>query len=179
LINVSANDIDDFIFSLWADGDIGDADDDLIGCDTTLEMGYIYNAGPDPIYQSNPPAFGIKLLQGALVESPGDTAFRFRGPWFGIDTLYDMRNLPMTSFTFYNNDPAGTTNFPSPQGNPDMARIYQEGGRTGLGDTVDATLFGIGGEPDDNPFFFYPGDPGTSIRPASGWREGQRPLKQY
>jgi hypothetical protein len=170
-INTTPGDIEDLIFSIWTDPDIGDATDDLIGSDTTLSMGYIYNEGEDDDYGSNPPAFGVDFFQGPVVESPGDTAFRFRGPWFGIDTLYDMRNLPMTSFTFYNNDPTSSTNFPSPQGNPDMARIYQEGGRTGLGDTVDATLFGIGGEPDDNPFFFYPGDPGTSIRPASGWRD--------
>ena len=59
LINPTADDIDDMIFSVWEDPDLGDADDDLIGCDTTLSLGYIYNDADDPNYGINPPAHGL------------------------------------------------------------------------------------------------------------------------
>lgn len=166
LINVSNDNIDDFIFSLWADGDIGNAIDDLIGCDTTLSTGYIYNDGLDAVYGSNPPAFGIQFLQGGLVDSPGDTAFVYRGPLRGIDTLLNSKTLGMTAFTFYHN--AGELDsFPTPRQNVQRARWYQEGGVNGHGVPIDPTLYGTGGTPTDPPQFFYSGDPVS----ATGWRD--------
>jgi hypothetical protein len=174
LINADISDIDDFIFSIWTDPDIGEATDDLIGCDTTLNTGYCYNSGSDPVYGSNPPAFGVTFLQGPVVESPGDTAYHFRGPWFGTDTLAGMKNLPLTAFTFYNNavepDP-----FPSPVLNAQRARDYQEGGKNGYGDPIDPTQYGVGGLPSDDPKFFYSGDPVTQ----TGWRNNVESDKRF
>ena len=87
-------------------------------------MGYVYNDGDDAVYGPNPPAHGVDFFQGPIVESPGDTAYLYRGPYFGIDTLYDMKNLPMTSFMTYIN---GSPVLPDPD-NVDIARNYQEGG---------------------------------------------------
>ncbi|MEW5701592.1 MAG: FlgD immunoglobulin-like domain containing protein [Candidatus Zixiibacteriota bacterium] len=50
--------------SLWCDADLGSAGDDLVGCDTSLSLGYCYNSGPDAIYGSAPPAVGYVLLEG-------------------------------------------------------------------------------------------------------------------
>ncbi len=173
-VNKGDDDIDDLIFSIWADPDIGAAEDDLIGSDTTLSLGYIYNDGEDANYGSNPPAFGVDFFQGPIVESPGDTAFLFMGPWFGIDTVYDHRNLPMTSFVFYNNanDPDP---FASPRENPERARDYQEGGKNGLGEPIDPTVFGVGGTANDNPLFFYTGDPEAE----TGWRDVESKDKRF
>ncbi|MFQ5582959.1 MAG: T9SS type A sorting domain-containing protein [Calditrichia bacterium] len=173
-INAGEDSIADFIFSIWADPDIGDAVDDLIGSDTTLSLGYIYNSGEDAVYGANPPSFGVDFFQGPVVDSPGDTAFRFLGPWFGVDTLYDKKNLPMTAFTFYNN--AGETDpFPSPRQNVNRARDYQEGGFNGHHEPIDPTVFGTGGTAQDNPKFFYSGEPEA----GTGWLDGTAADKRF
>ncbi len=171
MINVTNEDIDDLIFSIWTDPDIGEATDDLIGSDIDLSLGYCYNNGADNDgsgpYGNTPPAFGVDFFQGPVVESPGDTAFLFRGPFFGVDTLVGFRNLPMTSFTFYNNDPSAQTDFPSPGNNVIIARRYQEGGVDGNGNPIDPTVFGVGGTPATPPQFFYSGNPNA----GTGWRD--------
>ncbi len=174
MINAGGQDIDDLIFSIWADPDIGDATDDLIGSDTTLSLGYIYNSGDDDDYGATPPAFGVDFFQGPIVASPGDTAFLFRGPFFGIDTILDAKNLPMTAFTFYNN--AGESDpFPSPRQNVERARDYQEGGVDGQGNTIVPTIYGNGGQATDAPQFFYSGDPAA----GTGWLDGAEADKRF
>lgn len=55
-------------FSLIKDIDIGDANDDYIGCDTTRQLVYSYNAdnwdgnGSGVTYGANPPSVGVTLL---------------------------------------------------------------------------------------------------------------------
>lgn len=93
LINKGGNRLDSAYVSAWSDPDLGGATDDLVGCDTTLSLGFCYNAtNSDPVYGSTPPAVGFVLLRGAVVpRSPG---------------VYDT--LGMTSFVRYVNgtDPA-------------------------------------------------------------------------
>ena len=155
LINPTQNNIDDMIFSVWEDPDIGNSDDDLIGCDTTLSLGYIYNDADDPNYGINPPAHGVDYFQGPVVESVGDTAYLYRGPFFGIDTLPDMRNLPMTSFMFYMN---GHPIINDPN-TVEIARNYQLGGIDQQGNPLDPSAWGTGGLATDDPTYIYPGDP--------------------
>jgi hypothetical protein len=56
-------------FSLIKDIDIGDANDDYIGCDTNLSLVYSYNGdnmdgnGVDNSYGANPPSVGATLLE--------------------------------------------------------------------------------------------------------------------
>ena len=64
LINKSSNTYNDFFISLWFDPDLGNAGDDLIGCDTIDNIFYCYNDGADSDYGSAPPAFGGKLISG-------------------------------------------------------------------------------------------------------------------
>ena len=71
--------LDSVFFSLWADIDIGDVNDDLVGCDTTLALGYNYNSGTDTVFGNNPPAIGITLLQGPPVYLPGNTFIDLNG----------------------------------------------------------------------------------------------------
>jgi hypothetical protein len=65
LINKGSNQLDDMFVSLWADPDVGDPNDDLVGSDPALGLGYAYNAtNTDLIYGLAPPAVGIMLLEG-------------------------------------------------------------------------------------------------------------------
>lgn len=104
IINKGNNTLEDTYVSLWCDPDVGDAGDDLVGCDTTLSMGYAYNDGPDAIYGVGAPAVGYDFLQGPIVPSPGDTAHQ------SGRIIPDYRNLGMTSFNKYPNgdDPANS-----------------------------------------------------------------------
>ena len=94
---------DSVYFGAWADTDLGDFNDDLVGCDTIIDAGFTYNNGPDNDYGIDPPCFIISLLQGPKVETgnPDDMAFNVKGPNLGVDTIFGAINLPMTSFIHY------------------------------------------------------------------------------
>ncbi len=89
--------------SMWSDIDLGDAGDDFAGCDTTLSLGYCYNANEtDATYNPlPPPAVGFDYFQGPLIEgTPTDTAI-FKGKY-----VPGKKNMPMTAFYFFiNGDP--------------------------------------------------------------------------
>ncbi len=152
---------DSVYFGAWADADLGDFNDDLVGSDTTLMAGYTYNNGPDNDYGINPPCFVISLLQGAKVETgnPDDMAFNVKGPNLGVDTILGAVNLPMTSFIHY------ISSHPT-QGDPDnliQARNYLTG-RNQRGDIVDPCNWAFGKvEGEDcaliDKRFMYSGDP--------------------
>ena len=94
-INKGDVSLDSCFVGFWDDPDLGDASDDLVGCDTTLSLGYCYNGGPvDATYGTTPPAIGMDFFQGPLA---------------------DGARLPMTSFVFYWNGA------PDPFGDPEDA----------------------------------------------------------
>jgi hypothetical protein len=98
IINRGAQQIDSCFAALWDDPDVGDATDDLVGCDTTLGMGYCYNGDvDDEVYGHRPPALGFDLLQGPE-EPPGSG-----------------QHLGMTSFVFF------WSGAPDPLCHPDLA----------------------------------------------------------
>lgn len=92
--------ISDMYVSQWSDPDMGDAGDDYTGCDTTLSLGYVYNAGPSDNSYSDfgltPPAVGYDFLQGPIVDgAPTDSAV------FNLKRVYGKRNLPMTAAFYF------------------------------------------------------------------------------
>lgn len=95
IINKGTNNLENTYVSLWCDPDLGNSEDDLVGCDTNLSLGYCYNGlETDAVYGVAPPAVGIVLLQGPLVDGePGDSG-KFLEEWYS-----GKRNLTMTSFT--------------------------------------------------------------------------------
>jgi len=97
IYNKKSTTVDSCYLGVWADIDLGDAADDFVGCDTTLSLGYTYNEGDDRVYGSACPAIGYDFFQGAIVPSPGDTAWAFGRK------IPDYKNLGMTSFTKYIN----------------------------------------------------------------------------
>jgi len=67
------------------DPDLGWANDDYIGCDTTTNLGYCYNGtNNDQNYGSAPPAFGMVYFRSPVIRSINDT-------------------LGLTSFVFFSN----------------------------------------------------------------------------
>ena len=75
LIYKGAEPLHDVWFGWWTDGDLGNGTDDYVGTDTTLNMGFYYNAdnldeGSEG-YGEAPPAIGFLLPQGPLVNDDG------------------------------------------------------------------------------------------------------------
>ena len=117
--------LDSVYFSIWDDADIGDAIDDLIGCDLDSKSQFTYNNGPDPspAYGNNPPSFLVKYLSGPHLYIPGvtfldlngngvfelgidtplDTAFSNRGQYLGYTVYPGAKNLEPSSAIMYRN----------------------------------------------------------------------------
>ncbi len=97
VINKSGVALDSVFLVQWADPDLGDAGDDLVGVDTTRGLGYVYNGhASDLYYGTTPPAVGFLLVQGPLAAATAaDTAM------FGFGRRPGYRNLPMSTFTFF------------------------------------------------------------------------------
>ena len=102
IINKGENLLEDTYISLWADPDLGDAGDDFVGCDTTLSIGFCYNAdADDATYGDKPPATGFDFFQGPIVPAPGVTdTILVDGK--SIEVV-GYEELPMTSFNKYIN----------------------------------------------------------------------------
>lgn len=96
--------IDSMYVAQWSDSDIGNAGDDLVGCDTLMNLSYYYNGQTtDNLYAKfnlPPPSLGYVILQGPTVASAADSAI------FNMKRVYGRKNLPMTSsFIFASGDP--------------------------------------------------------------------------
>ncbi|MEW6193772.1 MAG: hypothetical protein AB1521_01280 [Bacteroidota bacterium] len=97
IVNKSTDVLNDVYVTMWSDVDLGNATDDFAGCDTTLSLGYVYNAtATDATYgETPPPASGFDFFQGPIVDSPGDTAI------YKNQKVADKKNLPMTAFYYF------------------------------------------------------------------------------
>jgi hypothetical protein len=178
--------LDDVYFGVWDDPDLGDSQDDLVGCDVIRAAGITYNDGPDNQYGNNPPSFVVKRLAGPAVYIPGetfvdnngngiyeegidvslDTAFVHRGQILGITEYPGARNQSLSSAVNYMNfDPV--LNDPT---NKEEARNFMLG-LTKLGDLIDPCTWDHGevrGGVDCttvDPMFWYSGNPVTNY----GW----------
>jgi hypothetical protein len=99
--NIDQKDFTDLYFSLWSDPDLGNANDDNVGCDPALNLAYCYNGDSydEGGYNDSPPAIGYKLLQGPIVYSAdGNDQGFYNGMW-QPNTL----NLQMNAFYFFLN----------------------------------------------------------------------------
>ncbi len=139
IINKGGQPLQSARVSLWCDPDLGGANDDLVGCDPALDLGYCYNgSNADEQYGATPPCVGFQLVQGPIVPSPGDVAL------VNGETIPDYRNLPMTAFSMYSN---GTD-----PGSPVESWNYMQG-LNAVGDPViDPTNGHV-------TTFMFPGDP--------------------
>ena len=150
VINKNANAWDSTFMGVVVDPDLGWADDDYIGCDTSKNMGYCYNSDNDDdishsnyAYGPNPPAFGMDYFTSPINYSvtPPDT-------------------LGMTSYVYFTNPGSGGPPCEQDPSDPVSAYNYLQGLKK------DRT-------PWYNPLtglrtkFCYPGDPESGI----GWTE--------
>ena len=111
------------------DPDIGNASDDVSGCDTTRNLAYTYNFdNSDTDYGVNPPAFGVKIVQSPLryTNSNLDTA---KLPY---DTLIGYKLTNMSGFNGFINGQNEC------QGDPDNAvnAYHYMRGRWGCGEPI-------------------------------------------
>ena len=159
MVNKGSDELDSVFVSMWHDDDVGDATDDLVGCNIDLSVGYTYNdADGDNTYGVEVPAAGADFFQGPLVNSPGDTSTIFT---WSKENSYHLRDFPdkkrlgMTSFAKYIN---GNPIFSDPASAQETYN-YMNG------------LVGTTGEPFIDPttgqpsIFVHDGDPTT----GSGW----------
>ncbi|MFA6540500.1 MAG: hypothetical protein WCT99_02775 [Bacteroidota bacterium] len=160
IINKSDADYDSVFISMWADTDLGDANDDVAACDTIRKLGYIYNGDNNDAgangYGDKPPAGGFVFFQGPRVNGAATDTALFEGNKRG-----GFKNLPASSHAVYVNSgtwsdpPLGDTKF------AEQAYNYQNG------------LIGTTGQPFIDPQtnlpskFVFPGDPVTN----TGWTQ--------
>ena len=101
LINKGRYNIDSMYVAQWCDPDVGNAGNDLVGCDTVLSLGYAYNGHAQDVeyleFNLAPPSIGYDFCQGPTVYTgnPQDTTI------FGLEKYAEYINLPMTSFSYF------------------------------------------------------------------------------
>ena len=77
LINRSSYTLNNAFFGVWSDIDLGDADDDLLGCDVNRGLMFGYNFtnkdgdGSGNTYGENPPAVGFDFFEGPYKDESG------------------------------------------------------------------------------------------------------------
>ncbi len=125
LVNRSTQRLTDTYFAVWADPDIGCADNDYVGCDVSRGVGYAYNGtnvddgGSLPCAYpigANPPAIGIDFFEGPYQDNDGvdnpltidvPTALAQNGiPYSGLgigygDGVVDNERMGMKRFTYF------------------------------------------------------------------------------
>lgn len=124
IINKSNKNFEDMYVAMWSDPDLGDANDDYAGCDTTLSLGFIYNGqSADQTYtDGRVPAAGFDFFQGPLIQGEaGDSAI------FKNKKVYGKKNMPMTAFFYFINSDAIYSDPPlgEYQGTTEMYNLLQ------------------------------------------------------
>ncbi len=132
IVNKGANPLVDTYVGLWFDIDLGDSNDDLVFCDTTLSLGGFWNGEAVDNEFPIPPAVGADFFQGPIVASPGDTANVSGVKYPGF------KNLPMSSFAKYVR--GGSADEQDPETAQEAYNFMR--GLNGLGDDVINPLTG-------------------------------------
>ncbi|MEL7362848.1 MAG: hypothetical protein AAFN13_12310, partial [Bacteroidota bacterium] len=100
LVYKSPDVLQNTFLGLWSDPDLGDFNDDYVGSDPVLGLGYVYNgdANDEGGYGTLPPALGYDFFQGPLVDADGVDND-------GDGTVdEDGERIAMEKFVYYNND---------------------------------------------------------------------------
>ena len=172
IVNRSSNTYDSTFAGLYMDPDLGDYSDDFIGSDVARSTAYAYNgpaidgSGAPDHYGENPPAQGMTILKGPLMDADGmdnpagGCDEGINGMGFG-DGITDNERLGMTNFLFNCNPGIGGCNG-STQGDPNPNIDYYNYLR---GYWKDDTPMGYGGNGHVNNCtscepanFMFPGD---------------------
>lgn len=184
LVNRSSFTLEDTYFGFWVDADLGNPQDDYVGCDVQRGLGYCYNGdendednGGSLGYGSQPPAIGVDFFQGPFqdndgLDNPGpqnnsdvldyNTAINGNGiPYKGLgvgygDGIPDNERMGMTAFLYHDNNQGI-------RGDPQNAVEYYNYLRSIWRDNTPMYYGGTGhiGDPDADPTveadFMFPG----------------------
>jgi hypothetical protein len=99
-INKGNNDLNNAYLACWADPDVGVGNNNYYGCDTLLDLAYVYYSTNyiDKYYGKQIPAIGYAIMQGPIIKSENEKA-----NWnFGKKAGY--KNLNMTSSVSISHD---------------------------------------------------------------------------
>ena len=187
IINRSNKTYDSTYFGMWADLDLGNANDDYLQCDVDRSLFYAFN-GDDfdepnsgrPGYGIHPPAQSIMILKGAKQDNDGqDNPIgiglneTINGSGFG-DGITDNEYWGMEHFIYYTNGSFGPTSDPR----NDMDFYYYLQGHWQDGTTLDYGGVGhVSYAPSGIPAkFMFPGTSdsynyGTNGVSTSSWSE--------
>ncbi|MBI5401843.1 MAG: T9SS type A sorting domain-containing protein [Ignavibacteriae bacterium] len=151
IINKSKKQWNNTYFSVVSDPDLGNSNDDYIGCDTVRKLGYCYNySNNDNVYGANPPAVGIVLLKGMYNKS-----------------VIPNKDIGMSSFGFFTNTASlGPPCEKDPNGEPGPAYLMMKGFKKDSSNWLDVRKpLGFGHY--ERTKFCYYGDPEGN----TGWTE--------
>ncbi len=107
IINRSNETLNDTYFGQWVDPDVGNYQDDYVGCDVELGLGYCYNGDENDEndvlngvtgYGNNPPAIGVDFFRGPLADAKDGVDNDRDGE---IDEIGEQ--IIMSKFVYYNN----------------------------------------------------------------------------
>ncbi len=115
IINRSTFSVQQTYFGQWVDSDVGNYQDDYVGCDVGRGLGYTFNG--DPLdetavgYGEFPPAFGLDFFAGPFMDNdsldgnpdPCVEPKAINGLGFG-DGIIDNERIGMSKYVYYNND---------------------------------------------------------------------------
>jgi len=156
IINRGFSELYNTYFGQWVDPDLGNYNDDYVGCDVGLSLGICYNGDDDDEgirgYGLNPPSIGVDFFEGPKT----DTVIN------GIPTQIE---LGMSYFCYYNND------FNPVNGNPQLPihYYYYLSGRWKNGDFWTRGGNGVGGT--ERTKYMFPFD--TDPKFSDNWDERQ------
>ena len=159
--------LDSMYIAQFSDIDIGSFTDDLAGCDTTLSLGFGFNAnredGTFRQYNLSPPALGYVLVQGPVVASPSDSAVFDMRRRFGMKNLRANSMVTFSAGSPYSDPPVGPSSYATGSGRWwKMLRGFAPLGDFSIRDTL------VYSGPFPPSKFVYSGDPMT----RTGWLDG-------
>lgn len=182
LINRGSLTLEDTYFAQWIDTDLGNPNDDFVGCDVGRGLGYTYNGSnmdgsstSGPGYGSQPPALGIDFFEGPYQDPDGinneygiDEGEALNGLGYlnpadslepgGIDSIIDNERFGMRRFLYHNNPGSGA---PIPTTDPDFAIQYYNFMRGIWRNGTEMTFGGTGYNPGTSAIdadFMFPGE---------------------
>ncbi|HKK40191.1 MAG TPA: hypothetical protein VJ949_12290, partial [Cryomorphaceae bacterium] len=127
LINRGSLTLEDTYFAQWVDTDLGNAEDDYVGCDVMRGLGYSYNGSnfdgsstSGPGYGIQPPAIGIDFFEGPYQDPDGINNLYGIGEGqalnglgylnpadslsiLGVDSIIDNERFGMRRFIYHQN----------------------------------------------------------------------------
>ncbi|HNT79401.1 MAG TPA: hypothetical protein PKH65_01860 [Bacteroidia bacterium] len=164
IINASSFSLNNTYFGQWVDPDLGNYNDDFVGCDVGLGLGFVYNGDADDDgaagYGLTPPAAGFDFFQGPIAD-PNDGKDNDKDGT--IDECEEQ--IIMSKFVYYDNVNG------IPNGNPDGVNHFYNYLQGIWGDGLQMT-YGEDGRNQANPpcDYMFPGTSDPAF-PGQPWTE--------